>query len=168
MGGKRKIREPRPRRSKGKDKPKIYRKAYHVNLGQSLAQLNGWPKSEESGGGLRGRWADAVSRPLGQLDVEQLELLLSQGVNEHSLHSLWPVIWERLRADICAARGPGLLELMVAQHSFWTHHPHAAAQLVELIDASAKRLELSRMGLAGLAGGFVERYRTGAATSLTK
>lgn len=156
----------RSKKAKREPKPTVYRKPYHVNLGQSLAQLRGWGPPTHEPGGLRGRWGDAVHGPIGQLSVEQLELLLTQGADADDLHYLWPVIFDRLRANICAAHGSGLLALMVGRRGFWAQHPHAAMQLVELIEAKHEQLELAPRGLAALARGFVEHSSTlGEATS---
>lgn len=147
------------KKGKREPKPKIYRKAYHVNLGQSLAQIHGWGPPTHEPGGLRGRWGDAVHSPIGRLSVEQLELLLTQGIDADDLHYLWPVIFNHLRGDICAAHGSGLLVLMVGRSGFWARHPHAVEQLVERIEAERERLEQDPSGLESVARSFVERHR---------
>ncbi|EDM77619.1 hypothetical protein PPSIR1_03003 [Plesiocystis pacifica SIR-1] len=134
----------------------IHRKAYWVNLSQSLAQHRGWTCDEAPGPGLRGRWSAAVQRPLGQLDVAQLVLLLTQGVDADSLHLLWPVIHARLERDAAAGTGSSLLALMLGQRQFWSTHPHAQTQMVELLEA--RRDALARApGLESLARDFTER-----------
>ena len=140
-------------------KPTVYRKPYHVNHGQSLAQIHDWGPPTHEPGGLRGRWGDAIHRPLGQLSVEQLELLLTQGADANDLHYLWPVLFARLRENIDAAYGTGLLELITGQHTFWARHPHAVTQLAELIETNQERLEQAPRGLASVAANFMERYR---------
>lgn len=160
-GGHKRSKSVRTKGSRDKSGPQVYRKAYRVNLSQSLAEHRGWDtKDSQSGGGLRGRWTAAVMRPLGQLEVAGLVLLLSQGVDAASLHLLWPVIYASLEADINASQGSSLLELMVGRSEFWVAHPHAAQQLVGLIDARRDELDRSSApALATLADQFVQRYR---------
>lgn len=157
-GGRKRSKNVRSKSMRDKSGPQIYRKAYRVNLSQSLAQHRGWDtKDSLPDSGLRGRWTAAVMRPLGQLEVAELVLLLSQGVDAASLHLLWPVIHAHLEADINASQGSSLLELMVGRSEFWATHPHAAQQLVGLIDT--RQDELDRSSAPTFADPFAQRYR---------
>ncbi|MEM7152427.1 MAG: hypothetical protein AAF799_06260 [Myxococcota bacterium] len=138
-------------------KPKVYARPYHVDLARSLAELEGWTPTQPSdgGGGLIGRHQTATSKPIGQLDVRELEMLITQG---SELHWLWPVILETLRADIGASFGTGLLRLVIGRRSFWVSHPHARTELVRLIGERTEALQGDLDdGLFDAATSFVEQ-----------
>lgn len=152
-------RKGRGKKPSGREKkPKVYSRPYHVDQARSLAELEGWVTTGSSagdGGGLIGRVQTATSKPVGLLDVRELETLLSQG---YEMHWLWPVIFQRLQGDIGACFGTGLLRLVVGQRAFWTSHPYARKELVRLIGERTEELQGSLDdGLFDLAQAFAEQ-----------
>ena len=76
--------------------------------------------------------------PVGELTIEDLRLLIGQGI---ALHRLVPLALERLRADPLAAgdlyEGDLLSTVLRIEAGFWRRHEELAAELARTVDGLA-------------------------------
>lgn len=121
---------------------------------RSLCELHGWPRSEPGDDhGLRGRYTAAVNRPVGQLDADELALLLTQGTDPRYLV---PLALERVRAHEHRA----LLRCLThIGEAYWYDHPKLRAAFIEIAEAAAPRLGGVDEDLADTLAALVARTR---------
>lgn len=121
---------------------------------RSLVELHGWPRSDPGDGlGLIGRYKAAVNRPVGQLDADQLVLLLTQKTDPRYI---LPIAVERARDSSASEL---LRHLIAVDVTFWSEHPKSHAAFVALAEELSTSLPTGMDGLAEALAAYVARVR---------